>query len=479
MISLFDRVLHQVLSRFPYFEKESNALGYALDLLTGRESTNGADGPAGAINLIEATVFFYGTHSSYLVIEGASEGIRKLPGASAYDNKVIIPPDGSFLYRLEISKNPMLGLVARSQQLVELRQTVEFVSGTPTEFKTVPSLNQTLHDVADFLLSRHGLSQLIVAASPLGVLDLNVPVPTEQLFITPRHGMLVGYAVFFLKVPEGGAPSLVGRASISEINNALQVLWIICSGRDRYKLFKYERMGREEFMSDILHRVRAQTVPADRALRKIRKLIEQGQERASIDYVRRNVPLLLTEERNYIARLEEFVGLEDPQSIDIDAVCLKAVSELQANYPYAAKFFLEGSTGRTVVGLKSEVGFSIDELLYNAHKYADPEHQIHIGLTTASDPEVDRRLRERVHEDDFEQVKAKLVRITIVNHGGGIPEAEKENIFKRKYTLRKAQDGGMGLYLVRKYIEEHHGGLVYEDGVPDEFTRIQVVLIAD
>jgi two-component system sensor histidine kinase KdpD len=58
------------------------------------------------------------------------------------------------------------------------------------------------------------------------------------------------------------------------------------------------------------------------------------------------------------------------------------------------------------------------------------------------------------------------LRITVVDHGPGVPEAERRRIFEPYYRLRKSRDGrtgtGLGLAISRGYVEAHGGKLRVE-----------------
>jgi two-component system sensor histidine kinase KdpD len=85
----------------------------------------------------------------------------------------------------------------------------------------------------------------------------------------------------------------------------------------------------------------------------------------------------------------------------------------------------------------------IVNLLENASR-ADPDDAI--GLYAASEGET--------------------LRISVVDHGPGVPEAERRRIFEPYYRLRKHHDGrngtGLGLAISRGYVEAHGGKLGVE-----------------
>lgn len=59
-------------------------------------------------------------------------------------------------------------------------------------------------------------------------------------------------------------------------------------------------------------------------------------------------------------------------------------------------------------------------------------------------------------------------RIAVIDHGIGIPEPERERIFDRFYRASNAQDVtdtglGLGLYICRRIVDEHGGGIRHEE----------------
>ena len=58
------------------------------------------------------------------------------------------------------------------------------------------------------------------------------------------------------------------------------------------------------------------------------------------------------------------------------------------------------------------------------------------------------------------------LRISVVDHGPGVPEAERRRIFEPYYRLRKSHDHhsgtGLGLAISRGFVEAHGGNLLVE-----------------
>ena len=77
-------------------------------------------------------------------------------------------------------------------------------------------------------------------------------------------------------------------------------------------------------------------------------------------------------------------------------------------------------------------------------------------------------------------VVPELVELAIVDHGVGIPDAERDRIFERFYRASNAQgitDTGMGLglYICRRIVEEH-GGRIWVEVTPGGGSTFTVAL---
>jgi PAS domain S-box-containing protein len=100
----------------------------------------------------------------------------------------------------------------------------------------------------------------------------------------------------------------------------------------------------------------------------------------------------------------------------------------------------------------------LGNLLSNAAKYGDPDRPV--AVTVARD--------------------GGHARITVANHGEGIPEAEIPALFNRFVRTREARRGriegsGLGLYLCRGLVEGH-GGRIWVESVPGDTTSFHFTM---
>ena len=80
-------------------------------------------------------------------------------------------------------------------------------------------------------------------------------------------------------------------------------------------------------------------------------------------------------------------------------------------------------------------------------------------------------------QDNFEEKKIQnpeikiIIRdkiISIYDNGGGIPENIIENIFDPYFSTKENQNGtGLGLYMARTVVQEHHKGKLYAENIND------------
>lgn len=100
-----------------------------------------------------------------------------------------------------------------------------------------------------------------------------------------------------------------------------------------------------------------------------------------------------------------------------------------------------------VSGLRDLLGQSIANLLDNAIKFAPDHSRVSLGLRASQ----------------------KTVRIIVSDHGPGIPESEREHVFRRLYRLdssRSTPGIGLGLSLVKAVVDLHDGNITLKDNHP-------------
>ena len=91
----------------------------------------------------------------------------------------------------------------------------------------------------------------------------------------------------------------------------------------------------------------------------------------------------------------------------------------------------------------------VNNLLENAVKYSPREGKIECRLA----------------------LKDHTIQLQVIDEGPGIPDNEKKKVFEKFYRIgneatRTTKGTGLGLYLCKKIVEEHHGTIQVTDNSP-------------
>lgn len=145
---------------------------------------------------------------------------------------------------------------------------------------------------------------------------------------------------------------------------------------------------------------------------------------------------------------------QNTREINVSDICYSVVERLRHN----GKHIIIGDDIEENVDYKTDaVEFTsvVTNLLENAIKYS-PEHTS-IFFT----------LKE--HTDNIE--------LKISDEGYGIPEEERERVFEKFYrigseNMRKSKGTGLGLYIVKRFVETNRGTITFFDNLPHGTTFI-------
>lgn len=90
-------------------------------------------------------------------------------------------------------------------------------------------------------------------------------------------------------------------------------------------------------------------------------------------------------------------------------------------------------------------------------------------------PEIDILLREK----HIEKSESNALWLSIIDNGPGLTAAQKENLFKPYFTT-KSDGTGLGLVIVKKIIQDHHGDITLHDREDGERgTQVDIILKED
>lgn len=140
------------------------------------------------------------------------------------------------------------------------------------------------------------------------------------------------------------------------------------------------------------------------------------------------------------------VGLQQRTAVDVGQLALEAaeVARLRHHLGHEAmRAQVTSEGGAWVTGDAEALRSVLSNLLDNAVKYSRDVVQVDVDVDTPT---------------------PDLVRIRVVDHGVGIPEAQLTRIFRRFHRFQwrgsKVKGTGLGLYIVRSTVKRH-GGRVF------------------
>ena len=222
-----------------------------------------------------------------------------------------------------------------------------------------------------------------------------------------------------------------------------------------YSNFKRrERKAKAEqnFMLAIAHELKTPLASTRLMLQTIRKRdVSQNQKESLIDAALSENRRLasLTENILVTSQLEGSAAQFSKHPVNIAEV-VKEV-EHSARNTFGTKHTLTSKVPTELFALADESALSlvISNLMENACKYAEPGTEVHV--------------------EAFEDVDQVV--IVVSDQGAGIPEDEKQHIFKKFYRIgeektRKTKGSGLGLYITRLIVKWHDGHISVEDNQP-------------
>jgi signal transduction histidine kinase len=184
----------------------------------------------------------------------------------------------------------------------------------------------------------------------------------------------------------------------------------------------------------------------------IGKQNEPGKEEKRLRYLKQ----IKNNVRNLVVILDDFLSLSKleegkirchPESFDVLDLIRSVLEELESNLKVGQHFKEDFETASLKVALDPKLTRQIlVNLLSNAIKYS-PEHSaVSIHIATRGD----------------------FLQIAVQDEGIGIPEAEQPQLFSRFFRAKNAENipgTGLGLHIVRHYVELMGGTITFESQV--------------
>lgn len=228
--------------------------------------------------------------------------------------------------------------------------------------------------------------------------------------------------------------------------------------------------GKLQFFMNLVHDLRTPITLISAPLQKLRKIDTDTEHKRLYNIIDRNVDRLLRLTNQIMDLRKIDRGMMTIQCSDVEIVPL--VSNIVTSISDLA------DSRHTVLNIKNDlpeslrVWVDIDgfekillNLLSNALKYTSQNGTIDVVLSTDA------------VSDSFPD---GALRLSVVDNGIGIPDDEKQKIFKRFYQVRTSgnhvKGTGIGLNLVKSLVELHHGMVTVADNPSGQGTCFTVLL---
>ena len=208
---------------------------------------------------------------------------------------------------------------------------------------------------------------------------------------------------------------------------------------------------RRNFMLSITHELKSPIASIRLILETINKReLQREQLEKLCDNGLRDATRLqnLVEDLLLAARLEDnWHPLAEP--VSLQTIAQESVASLQLRFPHGAIQIAIPEHLAPVQADKSGLTAVVQNLLENALKYSPPGEPVVLSAGKANGK----------------------VRITVSDHGIGIPNEEKTAIFEKFYRVgneetRQNTGTGLGLYIVKHVVEAHGGTITVADNTP-------------
>lgn len=187
-------------------------------------------------------------------------------------------------------------------------------------------------------------------------------------------------------------------------------------------------------------------------------LIARYSENGDHEKVLRHVQRIRGKVHDLTAILNDFLSFErigqgdisaQPEELDIIHLCIGLVEELRGSAKAGQVLEYEHlSEDRTIVLDRNMLLNSITNLVTNAMKYSPENKPVTLRTSLEND----------------------ILEVTVIDRGIGIPKKDQEHLFEPFYRAQNVltiQGTGLGLHLVKRYLDQMRGEINYRTG-PNE-----------
>jgi two-component sensor histidine kinase len=259
--------------------------------------------------------------------------------------------------------------------------------------------------------------------------------------------------------------------NVSLVKNTVYCFDVIWREKDNYDKILKEKKDSELLVDLITHDMGNYHQIIQTSLGLVISLLEKNKTNVLPQDGKKIFSLLTTAENaltksqsfvDNIRRLERLYTQKDLKLVSknlpdaISNAYSTAERTLYDNNPQGKKIFLSMAYSSHPLGLNIMAEDLLDEIFINLFTNT-------IKYTDQSEVKIDVTIK------DYFIGEAKYWMITISDHGKGIPDSMKKELFERFYS--KAKGAGLGLSIVRALVERYRGKIWVGDKVYNDYTK--------
>jgi K+-sensing histidine kinase KdpD len=232
----------------------------------------------------------------------------------------------------------------------------------------------------------------------------------------------------------------IGEGSTFLVVILIASIFVYQAVRRQFKLQKQQ----ENFMMAITHELKTPIAVAKLNLETLQKhQLDEPRKQKLLQATLQETNRLNTLASNILvsSQLEGGRYRISKDELDLSALVQTSVNEFRNRYP-DRHWRINIEPELDIIGDALLLQIMVNNLVENAVKYSPKEAAIECSL----------------HK------RNKTILLQVIDEGPGIPDSEKKKVFEKFYrigneTTRTTKGTGLGLYLVKKIVQDHHGNI--------------------
>jgi Osmosensitive K+ channel histidine kinase len=232
----------------------------------------------------------------------------------------------------------------------------------------------------------------------------------------------------------------IGEGSVVLLVIVIASIFVYQAVRRQFKLQKQQ----ENFMMAITHELKTPIAVAKLNLETLQKHnLDESRKQKLLQATLHETNRLNTLASNILvsSQLEGGRYRLSREEIDLSALVQNSVNDFRNRHP-DRHWRIDIEPEIAITGDALLLQILVNNLIENAVKYSPKEAAIECSL----------------HK------RNKTVLLQVIDEGPGIPDNEKKKVFEKFYrigneTTRTTKGTGLGLYLVKKIVQDHHGSI--------------------